>query len=163
MKEILLQYARYNLWANKKMIDLTLGMVTEHLDREVVSSFSSIKRTVYHCLGAENIWLQRLSLAESPVWIGDDLKMPYPHACRLWQESSEELVNFIEKQFDDSAFTHIMQFYDRQKRPHKLAVWQVIQHMCNHNTYHRGQLITMLRQLGETKLPSMDFSAYCEK
>jgi uncharacterized damage-inducible protein DinB len=112
---------------------------------------------VCHVWGAEHIWLQRLQLAEHPEWMGD-FKGPFAEACAEWQKTSATLIQFVEKQYDDRALEHILQFYDRQKVSHKLPVYQVLHHIFNHSTQHRGQLILMLRQLGVTKIPGTDFT-----
>lgn len=159
MKESLLQYANYNLWANGRMIDSLLKLSPEQLDMDINSSFNTIRKTVLHCLGAEYIWLQRLQLAEQPVWIGDELDKPFDIACTQWQQASKDLLEFINAQFDDKALQHVIQYY-RKKQPFKLQVWQVLHHVFNHNTYHRGQLVTMLRQAGVNKIPGTDFSSF---
>lgn len=160
MKELLLQYARYNQWANKQMLDVLLKLEDGAVDTEINSSFPSVRRTAMHTWGAESIWLQRLQLAEHPAWYGDDLTIAFDEACQRWQAESATLIAFIEKQYDDRAFEHILQFYDRQKAAHKMPVYQVLHHVFNHSTYHRGQLVTMLRQLGVTKIPSTDFVGF---
>src|SRR4051812_23802194 len=104
MKETLLQLARYNVWANKLIIDVLLKLEEEDLDREIASSFSTLKTTVYHTWSAEFIWLQRLQLTEHPVFIGDIFKGTFAEACADWQKVSETLVQFIERQFDDRGF-----------------------------------------------------------
>jgi uncharacterized damage-inducible protein DinB len=160
MKELLLQYARYNIWANKLMIDITLAQDVAILDTEVVSSFPSLRQTVYHTWGAESIWLQRLQLAEHPVWEPTEFAGTFEEACAAWQQASNDLLQFVEKQYDDSALIHVFQYYDLKKNSYKTPVYQALHHVFNHGTYHRGQLITMLRQLGVTKLPSTDFITY---
>ncbi len=160
MKDLLLQYAQYNQWANKLMIDAILQLKAGAADKEINSSFPSVRRTVLHSWGAESIWLQRLLLAEHPVWHGDDLAITIEDACKRWQADSASLVNFVERQYDDRALQHVVEFYDRQKKTYKMPVYHVLQHVFNHATYHRGQLVTMLRQLGVTKIPATDFEAF---
>ena len=160
MKELLRQYAQYNLWANKLMIDVLLKLEDGAVDQEITSSFPSLRRTVMHTWAAESIWLQRLQLVEHPVWHGDDLTITFEDACKRWQNDSVGLIQFVEKQYDDRALEHVLQFYDRSKASHKMPVHQVLHHVFNHSTYHRGQLVTMLRQLGLTKIPSTDFVAF---
>ena len=160
MKQLLLEYAEYNAWANKKIIEVLLKL-KEGADRnEIVSSFPSVYKTVMHSWSAESIWLQRLQLAEHPVWHEDIFKGTLSEACHEWQAVSSAFVEFVTKQYDDKALQHVVQFYDRQKNAYKMPVYQVLQHVFNHSTYHRGQLITMLRQLGITKLPQPDFTAF---
>ncbi len=160
MKELLLQYAKYNVWANKLIIETLLKLEEGAVDSEIISSFPSVKGTVYHVWSAEFIWLQRLQLTEHPVWIEGEFTGTFEEACSKWQEVSAAFVQFAEKQYDDRAFEHILQFYDRQKVSHKMPVYQVLNHVFNHSTQHRGQLMTMMRQLGVTKIPSTDFIAF---
>ena len=163
MKELLLQYAAYNVWANKLIIDALLKLEEGAFDKEITSSFPSLRATVYHTWAAEFIWLQRLQLAERPEWVGDDLTKAFGESCEEWQKTSAALVQFVEKQYDDKALQHVLQFYDRKKASHKSPVFQVLQHVFNHSTYHRGQLVTMLRQAGAKEIPGTDFITFARK
>jgi uncharacterized damage-inducible protein DinB len=160
MKELLLQYAQYNVWANKLMIDVLVKLEDGAAEQELVSSFPSLLKTVTHTWSAESIWLQRLLLVEHPVWQEGDFNGTIGDACKEWQAASAGLIQFVEKQYDDKALQHVLQFYDRQKNSHKMPVYQVLQHVFNHSTYHRGQLVTMLRQVGQTKIPGTDFITF---
>ncbi len=163
MKESLLQYAEYNAWANKRVTDALLKLDDGLVDREIVSSFSSARDTVCHTLGAEYIWLQRLQLAEHPVWLGSGYDGTFAEACAFWTKVSADLVHFVAKQFDDRALQHVVQYYDRAKVAHKTPVNEVLHHVFNHSTYHRGQLVTMIRQCGATQIPGTDFIAFVRK
>lgn len=158
MKETLLGYAKYNLWANSRMTEVLAKLPDEKLDTEIVSSFPTIRKTVWHCVRAEDIWLQRLNLVENPVWM-DDAQRPMQQLCDMWLQSGKDFIAFTERQFDDNAFTHEFRFY-RDKQPFKMQVGHTLMHAFNHNTYHRGQLVTMLRQVGETKIPGTDMSLF---
>lgn len=160
MKELLLQYAKYNIWANKLLIDVMQSLDEGAVDREIVSSFPSVRATVYHMWGAEYIWLQRLQLAERPGWLPTEFTGTFEEACAEWQKTSVAMLEFVEKQYDDVALAHVFQYYDLKKNSHKSPVYQTLQHVFNHATYHRGQLVTMLRQLGVAKIPATDFIAY---
>ncbi|MEI8279194.1 MAG: DinB family protein [Bacteroidota bacterium] len=160
MKEILLQFAKYNVWANKRIIDVLLKLEEEQLDQELVSSFATIRATVYHIWSAELIWLERLQLTEQPVWAESIFKGTFQEACKDWERVSDVLAQFIDRQYDDKGLEHVFQFYDRKKQSHKSPVYTTLNHVFNHSTYHRGQLITMLRQVGVKKLPSMDLVTF---
>lgn len=163
MKEILLQYAAYNLWANKRIIDVMIALPEDELDKDIVSSFRSIRKTVYHTWSAEDIWLQRLRLTEHPVWAEGVFTGTFREACKLWEDVSLQLKAFIEQQFDDKAFDHEMQYYNLRKMPSKHRVADVLLHLFNHSTYHRGQLVTMLRQSGVQTIPATDLIAFVRK
>lgn len=160
MKETLLRYASYNIWANKRIIDVMLQLGDAQLDEEVMSSFSSIRKTVYHTWSGEYVWLQRLQLADHPVWVESVFEGDFKEACALWQDVSVQMKDFIARQYNDAAFDHVMQYYNRQKQSKKSRVADVLIHAFNHATYHRGQLVTMLRQTGISNIPITDFIAY---
>jgi uncharacterized damage-inducible protein DinB len=160
MKELLTLYAEYNIWSNKLIIDAVLKLNAGEADKEIISSFPSIKLTVYHLWSAEYIWLQRLQLAEHPVWIAAGFNGTLEEACKEWQNVSVALEQFTKRQYDDNAMRHVLQYYDMKKTSHKTPVFQVLHHVFNHATYHHGQLVTMLRQTGQTKIPQTDFITF---
>jgi uncharacterized damage-inducible protein DinB len=84
MKELLLQYAQYNEWANKRITDAMYKLETRLEDKEISSSFPSIRATVHHSWSAEFVWLQRLLLSQQPIWIESVFKGPFEEACREW-------------------------------------------------------------------------------
>jgi uncharacterized damage-inducible protein DinB len=156
MKETLLCLAGYNLWANKRLIEIMLRLSNEQLEQVISSSFASLKKTVYHTWSAEYIWLQRLQLVEQPVWIETNFSGSFADGCDNWQAVSLQLLEFVKAQYDDKALQHTMQYYSMKKQSFKNSVFEVLLHVFNHSTYHRGQLVTMLRQVGVTTIPSTD-------
>lgn len=163
MKELLLQLAKYNIWANNQFADILVKADEGVLDKEIPSSFPSIRTTVYHMWSAEDIWLQRLQLAEQPVWAQSVFNGSFDEAVRKWQEVSKELLAFVEQQYNDEAFRHVLQYYNLKKVSFKVPVYIVLTQVFNHATYHRGQLVTMMRQAGIKKIPGTDFHIFATK
>lgn len=163
MKILLQQYAKYNIWANNKFITVLQKLDGEQLDMEIVSSFPTIRKTVYHMWSAEDIWLQRLALVEQPVWAEGVFEGDFAEAIAKWQMASKGLLNFIDQQFDDKAFEHVLQYYNLKKQSFKVPVYAGLMQVLNHATYHRGQLVTMLRQAGVKKIPQTDFHVFTMK
>jgi uncharacterized damage-inducible protein DinB len=163
MKELLCRYAQYTIWANKRLIEVLLKLDDSILDAEVNSSFASIRKTVYHIWSAEFVWLQRLELAEHPLWMEHEFKGTFQEACEAWVKTSEALLAFIERQYDDKALEHVFQYYSPFKKENfKRPVHVALLHVFNHSTSHRGQLITLLRQAGVTKIPETDLIAFAK-
>lgn len=160
---MLLQLARYNVWANKLMIETLLQLDERRLDMVIESSFSSIRKTVYHMWSAEDIWMQRLHLAEQPVWAESAFKGDFEEAVKKWGQVSKKIQTFVEKQFSDDSFTHVVQYYNLKRQHTKVPVYVCLLQAFNHATYHRGQLVTMLRQAGVTKIPGTDFHIFVMK
>ncbi|MBS1774972.1 MAG: hypothetical protein JSS64_01675 [Bacteroidetes bacterium] len=160
MKEILQQFAAYNIWANQKIIDTLLLLPPSDLNKEVESSFNTLTKTVYHVWSAEAIWIQRLGLIEHPNWVEKTFLGSFKEGTILWQKASKDLMLFIEKQYHDAAFEHVVQYYDRKGQMQKNRVGDVLLHVFNHSTFHRGQMITQLRQVGAKTIPNTDLIAF---
>jgi uncharacterized damage-inducible protein DinB len=163
VKETLLLLSKYNIWANKKFIELLLKQDEALLTKELDSSFSTIQETVYHMWGAEYVWLQRMQLVEHPIWIPPVYTGSFAEACAEWLKCSQDVQAFIEKQFDDRSFQHVYQYYSLKKGSQKSMVYATLLHVFNHSTYHRGQLVAMLRQAGIKKIPCTDIDIFTKK
>lgn len=163
MKELLQQYARYNVWANQQFIKVLRQMTEEQVDMKIQSSFPTIRKTVYHMWSAEDIWMQRMELVERPLYQATIFEGTLEEALVNWEKTSEKLVHFVENKHDDEAFNHIVQYYDLNKRPSKVPIVRVLMQVFNHATYHRGQLVTMFRQAGVKKIPQTDFHVFAAK
>ena len=158
MKELLTQYATFNLWANQKMTDAIMLLPEEKINAEIISSFPSLFKTVLHLLDGESIWWQRLKLQEhierpSETFTGSFEELQK----KLLQQSS--LFSEWVSNANEPQLQHVFAFV-REKEQYKMQVCNMLLHLFNHNNYHRGQLVTMLRQSGVTKIPSTDFAAY---
>lgn len=162
MKEILQQYAAYNIWATKTILDRINKLSEEKITQEVTSSFPTIYTTVQHMWRAEEAWWQRLKLVENPVLQSDSFTGSFAEMCSQFSKQSILFKEWIDKA-NDIQLSHVFA-YVRNKEQIKMVVQDMLLHVFNHATLHRGQLVTMLRQLGETdKIPSTDFSTYCRQ
>jgi uncharacterized damage-inducible protein DinB len=162
MKELLKLYASYNVWANQKLTELILSLSPEKHEEEINSSFSSLLKTVLHIWDAESMWWQRLKLQERILRPSEEFKGNMQEAIySLLQQSRqwEEWVNSA----SDLSLDHVFQYQNTKREVFKQPVYQVLLHIFNHGTYHRGQLVTMLRQLGQTKIPQTDFVVWSRK
>ncbi|MBL0200664.1 MAG: hypothetical protein IPP81_11105 [Chitinophagaceae bacterium] len=68
MKELLQQYAAYNIWATKLLTDRINKLSDEEINRQIISSFPSLYKTLQHMWLAEEVWWKRLKLTENIVW-----------------------------------------------------------------------------------------------
>ena len=162
MKDLLSQLAAYNIWANKKLLEVILALPTEKQKQEIPSSFNSLYITVLHMLSAESIWWQRMKLQErinSPMEIFkgsmQELASELLQQNRLWQEWVNNAT--------EPMLEHVFQYYSNKRELFKQPINQMILHVFNHDTYHRGQLVNMLRQLGVEKIPQTDFIVWSRK
>jgi len=162
MKELLLQYAAFNAWADQKIFDCINNLSDDQINREIPSSFSSIYKTVLHMLDAESIWWQRLKLAEHIQRPGDGFNEGFGELSKKLAQQSQLWEEWV-RNATENQLTHVFAYQDSKKEQFKQPVYEMLMHLFNHGTYHRGQLVTMLRQLGVEKVPATDFIVFCRK
>lgn len=161
MKEVFEQYAAYNVWANQKMIDVILALPEEKVNKTITSSFSSLRLTLLHLWTTESTWWQRLKLVENIEIIGNSDSLIQEIATGLITQS-KQWKEWIEKS-TVAALEHEFIYRNSKKQQFKQPVYMVLLHLFNHGTYHRGQLVTMLRQAGVESIPATDFIVFSRK
>lgn len=162
MKEIILPYATYHVWANQLLLTTVQSLTEEQQHAEVKSSFPSVYKTFLHLLDAESIWWQRLKLQEKIAVPSQDFSGDMQAlSTRLQQQDKrwQEWVNGA----NENALLHEFIYFNSKKERFKQPVYQMLLHLFNHGTYHRGQVVTMLRQLGVEKIPPTDFIVWSRK
>lgn len=159
MKELLQQYADYNIWATKLLVDTINKLTEEEKTKELASSFPSLYKTLQHMWLAEEVWWQRLKLVETIVLQSESFTGSFDELAAAQTKQSTQFYEWISGATENQLM-HVFA-YVRKKEQFKMPVYQMLQHVFNHATYHRGQLVTMMRQLGVDKIPSTDFSTFC--
>lgn len=156
MKEILKQYAAYNVWANQRIFDVVKSLNNDLLNQSIASSFPSVIKTLLHIYDAESIWWQRLKLVEH---ITRPSESSYSSIHDIVSQISAIDNKWLEwiSSANEAAIVHVFAYQNSKKEQFKQPVFQMILHLFNHTTYHRGQLVTMFHQLNVTKIPSTDF------
>jgi uncharacterized damage-inducible protein DinB len=156
MKELILQYVKYNLWANKRIADLLGTTEPSLLDKEITSSFPSIRKTVHHIWDAELAWIARLQ--EKVISWPPSAQFIDP-AIDHFLKTSEEFISLVEAK-NDAYLKNSTTYKDSRGNTYTNVNYGIIMHCMNHSTFHRGQLITMMREAGITKFPSTDLITY---
>jgi len=137
----------YNRWANARVLDAAAKLNPAQYTRDLSNSFLSLRDTLTHILAAEWIWLKRWQ-SESPKALLDPADFPDLAALRAkWLEVEREQMAFVNNLTDERLNASIS-YINTKGKTWTYPLWQMLQHLVNHSTYHRGQVITMLRQLG---------------
>jgi uncharacterized damage-inducible protein DinB len=160
MKELLMNYSAYNIWANGRIAGFLKEIDPSFPEKEQNSSFPSLRKTVYHIWDAETIWLERLK-GNSPVsWPSRDFKGDFHQGLNGFLERSRSLAGFVSGLKEEQLLSELSYSSVDGKR-YTSRVCDIIQHCVNHSTFHRGQIITMLRNLGCTSLSPTDYIEFC--
>lgn len=163
MKELLKQLAAYNVWAHQKIMETVLSLPEEKQLAEIPSSFTSIQKTILHMWDAESIWWQRMKLHERFVRPSDNFKGTTRDVVNGLMSQSKLWEGWADN-VSEAMLEHVFEFRNQKKEQIKMPTWQMLTHVFNHGTYHRGQLVNMLRQVGVEKIiPQTDFSAWVRK
>jgi uncharacterized damage-inducible protein DinB len=162
MKELLSQLAAYNIWANQKIFETILALPEEKQKQELPSSFKSLYTTVLHMLDAESIWWQRMKLYERIFVPSENANGNMKDVCIVLLQHNQQWQDWVNSS-SDMALEHVFQYFNSKRESFKQPVFQMILHVFNHGTYHRGQLVNMLRQLGVEKIPATDFIVWSRK
>jgi len=150
----------YNRWANARMLDAASGLTTEQLTRDLSSSYHSVRDTLVHILSGEWIWLRRWQ-GTSPKAMLNPADFPSVGSLRAkWAEVERDQTAFIHQLTDEALETAIT--YTNTRGEHwTYPLGHMMQHLVNHSSYHRGQVTTLLRQLGAEAVP-LDFLIFID-
>ncbi len=159
MKTILMSLCAYNVWANKRIIEILQNHSEDILDKTIDSSFQSIRKTIYHIWDAQVIWLNRLQGISLNTWPSMEYDDAFAGYDIYFIQQSFDFQKFIETR-GDGFFESTCFYKTLNGTNHQTKHWQIILHAMNHSTYHRGQLITMFRMLGITEMLSTDYNFY---
>lgn len=156
--EALQQHIDYNVWASRRLIDTVSGMSPEELAHDFKTADKSILGTLAHLYAAERNWLARMKEGRTAVQnrtTGDGQLEPL---IGKWTETQSEWKTWI-SQLPPEAPNQIMEYLDLQGRPWAQPLWQIMLHVVNHATHHRGQVSGFLRALGKVP-PPLDYIAF---
>lgn len=150
---IILNHLQYNAWANNKLIDFVSQLDRSLLEQEVKSSFPSLCKTIQHTANAQEVWLSRLQDAPHLTWPGDTNG---ENAMEKWRKSSADFVTHFQHQTSEYV-TRLIEYKTIKGETFTTRAGEIALHVVNHSTFHRGQMITILRELGQENLPATDF------
>ena len=136
----------YNSWADNRIFDALTALSPEQYVSDMKSSHGGIHGTLVHLVGAEKIWLERW-LGTPRAFLTTEQVQTLAEVKKAWEsvglETARWLGTLTDKKIQETftmktakgdTFTHVY--------------WQAFQHLVNHSSYHRGQIITMIRQIG---------------
>jgi uncharacterized damage-inducible protein DinB len=149
----------YNYWARDRVLDAAALVSPEQYTRDLGSSFHSIRNTLVHMFSAEWIWHSRWQgISPTSALNVDD----YPDVAtlRLAWSDVERKTRTLVAELGEPGLDNVIEYKLLSGRSGASVFWQMVQHVVNHGSYHRGQVTTMLRQLGAQPPRSMDLITF---
>jgi uncharacterized damage-inducible protein DinB len=146
-REELIALYEYNAWADRRVVEASSALSKEQFNKPLGSSFSSVRETLSHIYAAEWVWLERFQ-GRSPSAFPDDSEfVDISKLKEHWAALEPTLLNFV-RGLRQEDLDRVMEYKTFKFGVYRNPLWQSMQHLVNHSTYHRGQITTMLRQLG---------------
>jgi uncharacterized damage-inducible protein DinB len=151
----------YNRWAGHRALTAASTLATDDFLRPMGNSFSSVRDTLAHILGAEWVWLERWQ-GRSPEALLDPAVFPTVQSLESrWKIVEREQMQFIEA-LTPQRLREELAYINLRGQRYSYPLWQQLVHVVNHSSYHRGQITTLLRQLG-AEAASTDFLVYFDE
>lgn len=148
----------YNAWANGRVLDTVRALPAEQFLRPLGSSFSSLRDTLAHILGAEWVWLQRWRGISPPALPATTDFPDFAAVETRWRAVGSDLLGFVRGLYP-ADMERVLSYTNFRGEKFTYLLKHMLLHVVMHGNYHRGQITTMLRQLGAE--PCMtDFLVY---
>ena len=153
---------QYDRWATERTIESLSSLSEDDYTKDLKSSFGGIHGTLVHVYWADCLWLARWK--GNPSWPPTNVdRVPTLDALSgRWREYREDLHVYLAG-LSDSILSNPLTYRDTQGNKHSEPLYEQMQHKVNHSTHHRGQIVTMLRQLGQKPLPTDLINFYRER
>ncbi len=138
---------RYNAWANRRTLEACATLNDEQFTIDLESSFRSVRDTLVHIMAVEQIWLARWR----QNWDGSFLQaadFPTLDSVRdKWKGIEADLLAYVDGLSDEDT-ARVIAHKTMTGAEFSMPLNEMMQHLANHGTYHRGQLTTLIRQAG---------------
>jgi len=159
LKSYFIELADFSNWADNRAIDWLNQITDEQWDQIANSSFGSVRDTAVHIVSAKKIWIDFWTNVQHPIYLSSKFKGTREDLIDIWKRTSAQLKSFIENYPAENYTTEI---YVRKPNGElsTMEFRKTFPHMINHSTYHRGQLVTLLRQSGFLSLSNTDLFTY---
>ena len=148
MKSHFAMMADYNAWANGRLYRMAYQLPDEQYRRDVGAYFKSLHGTLNHIMVADLIWMRRLTGAgDHPSNLNAIVFADLPALSAARQQEDQRIVRFVES-LSDAQLKEMCDYRTLNGTPQKQPRHEILAHLFNHQTHHRGQAHAILTVLG---------------
>ena len=158
-REDLLTLVDYHYWAIDRMLSAVDALDQDAFTRQVGGSFASVRDTLSHLQGAEWIWVARFRGSPPTTRPGPERFATMTDVRSAWAQTEGDLRAFVGG-LDETSLVQLVDYRVLDGKPAASRPDHMVQHLVNHAAYHRGQVTTMLRQLGASPPAPTDLIAF---
>lgn len=148
MKEHFQRFARYNIWANRRLYDAVATLTDDEYFRDLSAFFRSVHGTLNHILVGDRAWLRRIE-GKGPAIQSLDQEL-YRDFNGLWdaRQIEDDRIFSLVSDPGPEGFDRVISYRNMAGEAHDYPMTALLTHVFNHQTHHRGQAHHMLSQLG---------------
>jgi len=148
--------ALYNRWSNRRLYEVAAQLSDHQFREDRGAFFGSVRGTLNHILVADRVWLERIEgEGQKPSSLDEILHDDFAD-LRTAREAEDERILRVVAETPVERFESVLSYRSMAGTPFELPFAQVLTHVFNHQTHHRGQVHTLLGQFGLTT-PVLDF------
>jgi uncharacterized damage-inducible protein DinB len=155
--QILQEHISYTAWATMRLVGAASQLSPEELTRDFHTADKSVLGTLVHIYFADRLWLARIQGEPFPG-VPTEAERDLAHLRTAWPELYERWRVWAVSLTPESPSREI-NFKDLKQNQYKQPLWQIILHVVNHGTHHRGQVSGFLRTMGHAP-PPLDLASY---
>jgi uncharacterized damage-inducible protein DinB len=156
--EALHAHLDYTAWASGRLVQAATVLSTEELTRDFHTADRSVLGTLVHIYAADRIWLARIRGNPPAQFIDPERDMQLSVLQNDWPALYAQWKQWAATLTEDPMPAKIS-YKDMKGNPYETPLWQIVLHVVNHGTHHRGQVSGFLRSMGHTP-PPLDLIAY---
>jgi uncharacterized damage-inducible protein DinB len=144
MKAHFVMMAQYNSWANTRLYRMASQLPDEQYRRDVGAYFKSLHGTLNHLLATDRIWMHHLTGAgDHPTKLTAIVFDDLPSLTAARREEDERIINFVQG-LTEMQLEEMWDYQTLNGTPQKQQRREILAHLFNHQTHHRGQAHTIL-------------------
>lgn len=137
----------YNYWARDRQLNACFPLTKRQFTQRLESSFPSLRDTLAHMAGVEWLWLERWQ-GRSPAGLPPADQFAGVEALAgYWREVEHSLREYLTSLHEENL-NRAVSYVNFKGETWSYPLWRTLLHVVNHQSYHRGQVTTLLRQLG---------------
>ena len=143
---MLQEHIRYSKWSSGQLVHAASKLTSEELVKDFKTSDRSVLGTLVHTFAADRIWLWRVEGKVPEVFFDPDRDMRLEVLQNDWPALYDRWYETLARLSPDT----IINYKDLKGNAHNSSVQQIVLHLVNHGTHHRGQVSGFLRAMGHT-------------
>jgi len=138
------QLAQYNAWANWRVYEACAQLSDSERKAARPCFFGSIHRTLNHILVGDRVWLARLTAGERDiVSLDQELYSDFSELRAARIREDERLIGVLDR-YDEAETAGFLSYNSMDGAAQRVPMVQVLGHIFNHQTHHRGQVHALL-------------------